>query len=159
MKKLSHLSTKLFLVVTLLFTSSISMAGGWNVNKKGVVLDGHDVVAYQTQDKAVKGSAKYSAKYDGATFYFSSQENADMFKKEPVKYAPKYNGFCAFGAANGKTDVPANPSTFKMYNGELLVFYNGPYEGKNFNTKLPWNANEKELYGKAESNWKGKDKK
>lgn len=36
-------------------------AGSWNTNSNNVVLDGYDVVAYRTMDKAVKGSASHSA--------------------------------------------------------------------------------------------------
>ena len=150
--------TKLLLAITLLFISSLSMAESWNINKKGVVLDGYDVVAYRTQDKAVQGSSQFALKYDGAVFYFSSQENADMFQKDPKTYLPKYNGFCAFAAANGKTDVPANADTFKIYNGELLVFFNDMHKGSKFNTKIPWNASEKKMYESAETNWKGRAK-
>ena len=44
-------------------------------------------------------------------------------------------------AKNAK--VPANADTFKIYNGELLVLFNDNHEGQKFNTKIPWNANEK----------------
>jgi len=98
----------------------------------------------------------FAATYDGATFNFSSKENRELFIKDAKKYTPKYNGFCAFAAANGKTDVPANADTFKINNGELLVFFNDQYEGSKFNTKIPWNSNEKAMYAKAETSWKNR---
>jgi hypothetical protein len=48
------------------------------------------------------------------------------------------------GAKNAK--VPADPKTFNLYNGELLVFFNDLWEGQKFNTKVPWNQQEQELY-------------
>ena len=129
-------------------------AGSWNTNDKNVGLDGYDVVAYRTMDKAVKGSATHSAKYDGAEFHFASAENMATFKKDPVAYAPKFNGYCAFAASHHNAKVPANADTFKLYNGELLMFFNDLNEGKKFNTKVPWNGNEKALYATAVTNWK-----
>jgi hypothetical protein len=34
------------------------------------------------------------------------------------------------------------------------MFFNDLNEGKKFNTKVPWNANEKALHATAEENWK-----
>jgi len=153
MKVLSRFS--LFISLFLLFFLSSSVfAGSWNTNKNGVVLDGYDVVSYQTQDKAVKGSSKYSTEYDGVKFYFSSKKNKKLFVKNVTKYIPKYNGYCAFAMAAKNAKVPANADTFKIYNGELMVFFNDFHDGTKFNTKIPWNASEKNLYSKAESNWK-----
>lgn len=156
MKNITALSIKFYLLLAMLLAPSLVFAGDWNTNKKGEVLDGYDVVAYHTKDKAVKGKPMFAVTYDGATFNFSSKENRELFIKGAKKYIPKYNGFCAFAAANGKTDVPANADTFKMYNGELLVFFNDQYKGSKFNTKIPWNSNEKAMYDKAEATWKNR---
>ncbi len=141
-------------IAVFIVTTTSLFAGTWNTNAENVVLDGYDVVAYRTSDKPVKGSAKYATKYDGVEFRFSSPENLAAFKKDPKHYAPKYNGFCAFAVGAKNAKVPANPDAFKLYNGELLVFFNDMYEGKKFNTKMPWNDNERALYSKAETNWK-----
>ena len=58
----------LFTLVVALVYSVNATAGSWNTNDKNVVLDSHDVVAYHTRDKAVKGSASNSASYDGSSF-------------------------------------------------------------------------------------------
>lgn len=141
-------------VAIFLLSISSAFAGSWNVNKDNVVLDGYDVVAYRNADKAIKGSAKYATEYDSVTFYFSSPENLAAFKQKPTHFLPKYNGFCAFAVGAKNAKVPANPDTFKLYNGELLVFFNDMYDGQKFNTKVPWNNDEKALHSKAEKNWK-----
>jgi YHS domain-containing protein len=112
------------------------------------------VVSYHTQDKAIQGTASYSAPYDGVEFHFASADNRDMFVKAPAKYAPKYNAYCAFAAAHHNAKVPANADTFKLYNGDLLVFFNDLNEGEKFNTKIPWNGNEQAFYATANENWK-----
>jgi YHS domain-containing protein len=124
-----------------------------NVNDHGIFLDGYDVVAYFTANAAASGSPQHSAKHKGATFYFSSDANKQAFEANPSQYMPKYGGSCAFAVANGKGGVKANPKAFKLYNGELLMFFDDLYEGKRFNTSVPWNADERALYTKAEANW------
>lgn len=124
-----------------------------NMNNEGVFLDGFDVVAYFNANEATRGTSAHSARYKDATFYFSSEANKRAFEANAASFMPKYGGFCAFAVANGKAGVPANPGTFKLRDGELLMFYDGPYEGKRFNTIVPWNADERSLYAKAEANW------
>ena len=150
----SHALTTAKLAVLFILSISSAFAGTWNTNKANVVLDGYDVVAYRNVDKAIKGSARYTASYDGVKFYFSNAKNLATFKKNPAQYVPKYNGYCAFAVGANNAKVPANPDSFKLYNGELLVFFNDMYKGEKFNTKIPWNGDEKKLYSKAESNWK-----
>ncbi len=140
--------------LTLLLPLS-AFASEWNTNKAGVVLDGYDVVAYRTQAQAIKGSSQFTAKHDDVKFHFSSKEHKELFVEDPELYVPKYNGYCALAIAGKKTRVPANADTFKMYNGELLVFFNDVKNGdKKFNTKVPWNQDEEALFEQAEDNWK-----
>lgn len=140
--------------LALLAISFDAAAGSWNTNDQNVILDGHDVVAYHTMDQPVKGSADLAASYDGVQFHFANAANLAAFKAEPAKYAPKFNGYCAFAAAHHNAKVPANADTFKLYNGELLMFFNDLNEGKKFNTKVPWNGNEQAFYATANENWK-----
>ncbi len=126
----------------------------WNTNADNVVLGGYDVVAYHTEDRAVRGKAEHTVTHEGAKFYFASAENMAAFRKESGKYLPKFGGYCAFGVAAQKAKAPTDPRTFKIYNGELLLFYNDLYQGQPVNTKVMWNQNEKQLYTQAVSTWK-----
>ena len=133
--------------------TSAAGAASWNTNEEGLVLDGYDVVAYFNQDRAVEGRPDLSAKHDGVRFLFSSQDNLVAFREDPGKYTPKFGGFCAFGVAANKAKVPTNPTTFKIYNGELLLFFNDVYQGQKVNTKVLWNQNERDLYEEATETW------
>lgn len=86
----------------------------------GVILSGHDAVAYFTANKAVKGYAGISAVHDGAIYHFSSEANRDLFKANPSKYAPQYGGFCAYGAAIG-AKFPIDPTVFAVVDNKLYV--------------------------------------
>jgi len=123
------------------------------VNSDGVAVNGFDVVAYFTQNEALRGSQKYEAEYNGAKFWFTSEEHRNMFRENPEKYAPQYGGYCAFAMAMKNATVPSDPGTFKLYNGKLYLFFNDYYEGTPFNTIIPWNANEANMKQKADANW------
>lgn len=124
-----------------------------NVNAQGLLLNGYDLVAYFNSNEAIEGSPQHATSHGGTRLQFASAENLKAFQAKPDKYMPKYDGYCAFAVANGKGGVPANPKTFKIYNGELLMFFDDLHEGKRFNTSVPWNADERALYGKAQANW------
>jgi hypothetical protein len=141
-------------IVSFALIVPVTIAADWNTNADNVVLDGYDVVAYRTEDRAIQGLPRYSARYDGVDFHFATRENRDAFAKDPALFAPKYHAFCAFAVGAKDAKVPANPDSFKIYNGELLVFFNDMFNDQKFNTKVPWNADERKLYSQAEVNWK-----
>lgn len=89
----------------------------------GVILHGHDAVAYQTENRPVKGSAEFTAVHDGATYQFASASNRDTFLADPAKYAPAYGGFCAMGAAFGKK-FDVDPTQFRVVDGRLYLNLN-----------------------------------
>ena len=103
--------------------------------------------------RAVQGLAELSAEHEGATFYFTSPEHRAQFQEAPGDFAPKFGGYCAFGVAAHKARVPSDPRTFKIYNGELLLFFNDLFEGAPVNTKVLWNQDEQQLYEQASRMW------
>lgn len=152
MRKLKSLFL-LFIVVMFSFAVNAQNQGKYFTDKNGVAIKGYDVVAYFTDYKAVEGSEKHSLKYDGVTFYFANEEHKNMFKKEPAHYLPQYGGYCAFGMAKMNSKVPTDPHTFKIVDGKLYLFFNDLYEGKKFNTIVPWNGDEANLKKAADKNW------
>ena len=88
--------------------------------KDAAVVGGYDVVAYHTMGKPTKGSADFSATYQGATWHFASAENQAMFKADPAKYAPAYGGWCSAGASKGKK-VPTKPDLWAIVDGQLYL--------------------------------------
>lgn len=125
----------------------------YNTTDENVAIGGYDVVAYFTQNEAIRGSQKFSAKHDNVDFYFSSQENQKAFRENPDGFLPQYGGWCAFAVGMQKSKVPSDPNTFKLYNGKLYLFFNDYYKGAPFNTIVPWNSDEKNIKLKADQNW------
>src|SRR5215204_7663432 len=63
----------------------------------GKAVKGFDPVAYFTKGKPVQGSPKFAYSWHEASWQFVSEENLQMFRKNPEKYAPQYGGYCAYG--------------------------------------------------------------
>ncbi len=119
MKK-TNLVTSLVAASAILFSTFSFAADETQQDANGVILSGHDTVAYFTANKAVKGYAGISTVHDGAIYHFSSEANRDLFKANPSKYAPQYGGFCAYGAAIG-AKFPIDPTVFKVVDDKLYV--------------------------------------
>jgi YHS domain-containing protein len=86
-----------------------------------VMLKGHDVVAYFTQNKHALGSPQFKSVYEGVTFRFASAEHKALFDKEPAKYLPQYGGYCANGIVYG---IPwgGDADAWRMIDGKLYIF-------------------------------------
>ena len=67
----------------------------------------------------------------------------------PEKYLPAYGGWCATAMARGEK-VQIEPSSFKVTNGRLFLFYNGLFG----NAIKDWNKDESALTVKADAQWK-----
>ena len=127
--------------------------GKYNVNKDNVAIGGYDVVAYFTQNAALRGAQKHEAQHNGVKYWFASEANKQQFVADPEKYLPQYGGWCAFAMGMKGGKAPSDPNTFKLYNGKLYLFFNDYYQGAPFNTIVPWNGDEANLQKKADANW------
>ena len=125
-----------------------------NANKDNVANNGYDLVNYFTTNTAVRGSRDFSTLHDGVTYYFTSTDNLTTFKENPEMYLPQFDGYCAFAVAKMNQKVPVNPETFRIDDGKLYLFFNDYYEGKPFNTIIPWLNSEAEMEKMAKENWK-----
>lgn len=88
-----------------------------------VAIDGYDTVSYFTENKPVKGDKKLSYEWHGAVWRFSSQENLDLFKQQPEKYAAQYGGYCAWAMSGAKT-ASGDPEVWHIENNKLYLNYN-----------------------------------
>lgn len=151
-------STITFLLIAVL---AINGANGQkvSVDDNQVALKGYDLVAYFNEYKAVRGSIENAVSLDGVTYYFSSADNATKFQADPSTFQPQFGGYCAFAVAAQKAKIPADPQTFKIRDGKLYLFFNDYYEGKPFNTIIPWNSNEVEMLKKANDTWRSLESK
>ncbi len=123
------------------------------VDKNKIANGGYDMVAYFTDNAAVKGNTEYTAEYKGVKYQFASAEHLNLFKSNPEKYLPVCDGYCAWGVAEKGKKVPVNPQTYKIINGKLHLFFNGDFNGSQFNTLEEWNKNENKLLAELPVKW------
>jgi YHS domain-containing protein len=137
---------KTLLTLASLLVGSLSFAGvGTEVDENGVILAGHDAVAYFSENAAVEGNSDFTAVHNDAIYYFSSSENRNTFKANPAKYAPQYGGFCAYGAALGKK-FDIDGKAFEVVDGKLYV-------NKNLDVYEAWVEDKAENIDQADKQW------
>ena len=66
------------------------------------------------------GKRAFSHKWKGATWYFASGKNRDLFRAEPEKYAPQYGGYCAYAVSQGYI-ASIVPEAWKIVDGKLYL--------------------------------------
>lgn len=145
---------KMIMAIIAIISMNTVNAQSVNTDENKLANKGYDVVNYFTTNTAKKGSIEYSTIHNGATFYFVNAENLKTFKTNPSKHLPQFDGYCAFAVAKMNKKVPVDPETFRIDDGKLYLFYNDFWEGKPFNTIVPWINNEAEMEKIAVSNWK-----
>ena len=86
-----------------------------------LMLKGHDVVAYFTQNTHQLGKAEFSSRYQEVDFRFASAEHKALFEQNPDKYLPQFGGYCANGIAYG---IPwgGDANTWLIIAGKLYIF-------------------------------------
>lgn len=91
-----------------------------NLNSSHVIIEGYDPVAYFTDSKPIKGNARFTAEYRGATYWFASLQHKELFEENPTAYAPQYGAFCGYAVSIGKLR-PVDPKIFQIEDGRLIL--------------------------------------
>lgn len=133
----------------LLIVCACAQKPSLNVTKQNVAIEGYDVVAYFTEEKAVKGKETIMHEHEGVVYIFSSEMNKRHFAKNPSRYMPQYGGWCAYAMGKDGSKVSINPKTFKLIGGKLYLFYNK----LGVNTLNSWNKDETNLKAQADKFW------
>lgn len=129
--------TALACALATFLTAGSAFAGPQYVDETGYALSGYDPVAYFSltqsavgtpQPRAIPGKASISAEWNGAKWAFSSEENREKFLADPQKYAPAYDGHCAYGVSKGGK-VQANPNLWRIVDGKLYLNIHPPVVG------------------------------
>jgi len=108
-------------------------------------IKGYDPVAYFREGKPVKGDEALTYYWKEANWYFSTRENLDSFSRDPMKYAPQYGGYCAYGCSEGHK-APTDPAAWTIVDGKLYLNYN-------LEVKQKWLRNQEERIEQANKNW------
>ncbi len=86
-----------------------------------LAISGFDTVAYFTMAKPVRGLPELSHEWDDHIYRFAHSHHRDLFRADPLRYAPQFANFCAMALANGELD-DANPNHWLIVEGRLYLF-------------------------------------
>ena len=110
-----------------------------------VAIKGYDTVAYFKDGKALKGNESFTFQWHNMTWYFATKENRDLFAAGPEKYAPQYDGYCAWAMTESRKAI-TDPEVWKIVDGKLyLNCSKSAYE--KWSRDIPGNIK------KADANW------
>lgn len=112
--------TLICLSITILLLISLGgLAAGQSPAGDGAI-KGYDPVAYFKAGKPLKGNESFFFQWHNLTWYFLNGENRDIFVASPDKYAPQYDGYCAWAMTEARK-AQADPEVWKIVNGKLYL--------------------------------------
>jgi hypothetical protein len=85
-----------------------------------VAIQGFDSVEYFKDAKALQGSESFVSHWHNMAWLFLNKENMDLFAANPEKYAPQYDGYCAWAMSEAVIS-PSDPEIWKIVNGKLYL--------------------------------------
>jgi hypothetical protein len=86
-----------------------------------LAIKGYDPVAYFTEGRPVLGKPEFEHVWDEARYRFASAQHMTLFRTEPDRYAPQFDGSCAARMSMGEK-AEANPENWLIHDGRLFVF-------------------------------------
>jgi enamine deaminase RidA (YjgF/YER057c/UK114 family) len=132
------------LALSLMTAASVSARAG----EPSLSINGYDPVAYFTDGRPVQGSSDYEYLWHKLRWRFASSEHRDMFSKEPNRYAPQYDGYCAMGVTNDAAahKDSVDPNAWAIVDGRLYLVHNTFWLEK-------WREQAAEYIKRADLNW------
>lgn len=89
--------------------------------KAPLAIKGYDPVAYFTDAKPKRGLPEIEYEWDEHRYRFFRAEHRELFKADPVRYAPQFANFCAVSLAQHEI-VEADPENWLISEGKLYLF-------------------------------------
>ena len=86
-----------------------------------LAIKGYDPVAYFTLQRATPGVAQFEYEWDEHRWQFANARHRDLFKADPVRYAPQFETFCAVSLARGEVHE-ASPEYWLIIDDKLYLF-------------------------------------
>jgi len=86
-----------------------------------LAIKGYDPVAYFTDGRPERGLPEIEYEWDEHRYRFSRPEHLELFKADPVRYAPQFANFCAMSLAQSEI-VEADPEYWLISDGKLYIF-------------------------------------
>jgi hypothetical protein len=117
-----NLSRRIVIRLILLVAASFAaMPPSFASEKAPLAIKGYDPVAYFTLGKPALGLSEIEYEWDEHRYRFSRAEHRELFKADPVRYAPQFANFCAMALTRGEIHE-ANPEYWLISDGKLYIF-------------------------------------
>ena len=108
--------------VLLIAGATLALASPSVAADKGpLAIKGYDPIAYFTIGKPTRGLPEIEYEWNEHRYRFSRAEHRELFKADPVRYAPQFENFCAMALSKGEI-VEADPENWLISEGRLYVF-------------------------------------
>jgi enamine deaminase RidA (YjgF/YER057c/UK114 family) len=111
-------------------------------------ISGYDPVSYFTDGKPVQGKSEFEYLWHKLRWHFANGEHRDLFAKNPDRYAPQYDGYCAMGVSAGEAGHKdtVDPEAWAIVDGKLYL----THMTQAMDT---WRQNPADHIKKADENW------
>jgi len=111
-------------------------------------ISGYDPVAYFTDGKPVPGKTEFEYLWHKLRWRFADGAHRELFVKDPDRYTPQYDGYCAMGAA---ADAAAHkdtvdPEAWAIVDGKLYLTHTR-------HAMETWRQNPAEYIKRGDENW------
>ncbi len=111
-------------------------------------ISGYDPVAYFTDGKPVQGKSEFEYLWHKLRWRFASDEHRASFAKDPDRYTPQYDGYCALGVSAGEEGHKdtVDPEAWAIVDGKLYLTHMS--QGMD-----DWRQNPADYIKQADANW------
>ena len=110
---------------TTVFATLVTALSGYTAwgDEPKLSISGYDPVAYFTEGKPVQGKSEFEYLWHKLRWRFANSEHRELFSKDPDRYTPQYDGYCAMGAAAGESahKDTADPEAWAIVDGKLYL--------------------------------------
>jgi enamine deaminase RidA (YjgF/YER057c/UK114 family) len=111
-------------------------------------ISGYDPVAYFTDGKPVQGKSEFEYLWHKLRWRFADGAHRELFVKDPDRYTPQYDGYCAMGVSAGEAGHKdtVDPEAWTIVDGKLYLTHMSQ-------AMDAWRKNPAEFIKQADANW------
>jgi len=111
-------------------------------------ISGYDPVAYFTDGKPVQGKSEFEYLWHKLRWRFADGTHRELFVKDPDRYTPQYDGYCAMGVSAGEAGHKdtVDPEAWTIVDGKLYLTHVSQ-------AMDAWRQNPDEYIKQADANW------
>jgi len=110
-------------------------------------IGGYDPVGYFTDGRPMNGKPEFEYIWHKLRWRFASSEHRDLFSKDPDRYAPQYDGYCAMGVTGDAAHKDTvDPTAWAIVDGKLYLVHNSYWLAQ-------WREHAREYIKRSDANW------